>query len=172
MKKYDLWIMCGPPGSGKTTQAKSLAELQHAEYISRDEIRFSLVKPDEEYFSKEKQVYRTFINSIKDAMIKGKNIIVDATHLTIDSRCNLLQEINPSSEYLVVAIDMQTPLEVCLNRNTKRCGRERVPSNVVNSMHSRHEAPSLEEGFDIILTYTTDDKGKFCDYAVTGKEGL
>ena len=46
--------MVGIPGSGKSTWAKARCKNNpHAAYISRDEIRFSLLKDEEEYFAKE-----------------------------------------------------------------------------------------------------------------------
>ena len=53
MKK--LYVMCGGPGSGKSTWIKkNLPTFKgYTKVVSRDEIRFSLVKEGEEYFSKE-----------------------------------------------------------------------------------------------------------------------
>ena len=51
-----LYIMCGPSGCGKTTWAHNFIKEQHEtndiRYVSRDEIRFSLIKEGEEYFSR------------------------------------------------------------------------------------------------------------------------
>ena len=48
-----LVLMCGAPGSGKTTIAKKLM-CNNDLYISRDEIRYSMISDEDEYFSKEK----------------------------------------------------------------------------------------------------------------------
>ena len=46
-----LFLMMGIPGSGKTTwTSKYLRKLD--KYVSRDEVRFSMVAENEEYFSK------------------------------------------------------------------------------------------------------------------------
>ena len=51
-----LVLMCGAPGSGKTTIAKKLM-CNNDLYISRDEIRYSMISNEYEYFSKEKEVF-------------------------------------------------------------------------------------------------------------------
>ena len=51
MKK--VWLMCGIPASGKSTWAREHQEMFGGVIVSRDEIRFSIVKDDEEYFSHE-----------------------------------------------------------------------------------------------------------------------
>ena len=55
--------MVGAPGSGKSTFARK--RFPNARYISRDEIRFSVLKPDEDYFSKEKLTWKMFIDAIQ-----------------------------------------------------------------------------------------------------------
>ena len=55
----NLFIMMGAPGAGKSTFIKNLKG-ESGIPISRDQIRFSMVKEDEPYFSKEKEVYKEF----------------------------------------------------------------------------------------------------------------
>ena len=57
----NLFVMVGVPGSGKSTFLKENFEGKgNVKIVSRDAIRFSFVKPDEPYFSKESPpaVYR------------------------------------------------------------------------------------------------------------------
>lgn len=58
MKK--IYLLCGIPGSGKSTWAKNHLD-DNSIWISRDLIRFSMVSEEEEYFSKEKEVFKEFI---------------------------------------------------------------------------------------------------------------
>ena len=52
MSNTNLWIMVGIPGSGKSYFAKNILMTDDSwQYISRDEVRFSIIKDDEEYFS-------------------------------------------------------------------------------------------------------------------------
>ena len=53
MVKKKLYLMCGPAGSGKTTWIREHATPGVSAHISRDRIRFSMVKEDEYYFSRE-----------------------------------------------------------------------------------------------------------------------
>ena len=62
MAKFkQLKLMIGIPASGKSTYAHYLEKVyalnnKTVKYISRDAIRFALVKGEEAYFSKEKEV--------------------------------------------------------------------------------------------------------------------
>lgn len=54
-----LYVMIGIPGSGKSTWAKANKKEKDI-YVSRDEVRFSLLQDGDEYFSKEKEVLKEF----------------------------------------------------------------------------------------------------------------
>lgn len=72
----NLYILSGCPGSGKSTWAKSHINPYFDKYVSRDDIRFSLVKENEEYFSKEKEVYRLFYTSNQSVFIGRKKMFL------------------------------------------------------------------------------------------------
>ena len=62
MSNTNLWIMVGIPGSGKSYFAKNILMTDDSwQYISRDEVRFSMVKENEPYFSKEYNVFEILI---------------------------------------------------------------------------------------------------------------
>ena len=62
-----LIIMSGAPGCGKSTYARKYCE-EHKDtvIVSRDAIRFSLLKDGEHYFSKEIEVLRLFYNKSRN----------------------------------------------------------------------------------------------------------
>ena len=67
-----LYVLIGLPGSGKSTFIAELyPKLACAAYVSRDNIRFSLVKENEPYFSKEQEVKKLFIESINELLEDG-----------------------------------------------------------------------------------------------------
>ena len=127
-----LYILCGPAASGKSTFSHSLVRDKTSyKIVSRDTIRFSLVNENEEYFSKEKEVFRTYITEIQQAIDDGVNIIIaDATHINEVSRNKLLDNLN-TKEYHIIPVNFKTPLNVCLERNNGRIGRAKVPRNAV-----------------------------------------
>ena len=143
-----LWLMCGAPGSGKSYFAKNiLINDDHWFYVSRDEIRFRIIKNDEEYFSHETEVYNCFVKNIQlllDIIEKG-NIIADATHLNKSSRLKLLNRLN-LNKVNVIPVYFNTPEHICLERNEKRTGRAYVPPHVIHKMYLSRTHPS-NDGF-------------------------
>lgn len=138
-----LYLMCGIPGSGKSTFAKNSLMNEHTIYVSRDEIRFSVVKPEEEYFSKENLVFKIFVDKINEGLSNGYDVIADATHLNRRSRCKLLSRIKSN---ITVAVIMRTPVEECLKRNENRKGtRSYVPREVIRRMYEQFEEPTSYE---------------------------
>lgn len=144
-----LVLMCGAPGSGKTTIAKKLMG-ENDLYISRDEIRYSMITDQDEYFSKEKEVFNEFVNRIDKALLENYNwVIADATHLNRGSRNKLLSQLKNKPNSLI-AIYMQTSLDDTLNQNRLRTGRAKVPDDIVKKMYHSRQEPTKEEGFDLV----------------------
>lgn len=148
---YQLIVLTGVPGSGKSTWAE-----QEANYlmtgggtvsiISRDDVRFSMVPEDEDYFSKENLVFARFIRQINEAVEAGINyIFVDATHLSKASRAKLLKRLRPGANTTLVFESFVTSLYTCLKRNNLRQGRKRVPEGTIRSMYNEYTLPSEDD---------------------------
>ena len=61
-----LFLMMGAPGSGKSYWAQH--HIQPTDkYISRDEIRFSMLQENDDYFDKEGEVFNKFIQTINNS---------------------------------------------------------------------------------------------------------
>ena len=145
-----LVLMMGVPGSGKTTYAKKFIG-ENDIYVSRDEIRFSLVAEDEPYFSKEDEVLKTFISKVDEGIIKAKRYVVaDATHLNAGSRAKLLKNLHNKPDKIYV-LYVAVPLEVALERNAQRSGRTLVPETSIRNMFQSLTLPRKEEGIDVVL---------------------
>lgn len=153
--KRKLYLMMGCAGSGKSTYLKTRFSQRPLAVISRDEIRFSMVKEDEEYFSRENEVYAEFIQQIKDALDFNAEVFADATHLNEHSRAKTLRALGESIKDVEVNIIwVRVPLETALNQNENRIGtRSYVPKSVIRRMHSQLTKPTKEEGFDHIYIF-------------------
>ena len=157
----NLYVLCGIPGCGKSTWVKNrMAENTSSTdpkwaYVSRDEVRFSMITEEDDYFSKEKQVFEEFVNRICGNLSDAwtQNVIADATHLNEISRDKLINAIRRKRPNLPLHITMvyfDIPLEVCKFRNDKREGRAHVPDEVMNKMYIQLEFPKLRKGLDAI----------------------
>lgn len=152
----NLYLMCGVPGAGKSTFIKKRTRLDHAIVVSRDAIRFSIVKPDEEYFSHEDEVVKIFWEQINKALAEDKDVFVDQTSLTPRSRKWLLQHATGYKHASVIWIDED--LETCLKRNEERRGtRSYVPESSIRRMYDQFVEPSLDEGFTYIFRYNSKE---------------
>jgi len=152
----NLYLMCGVPGCGKSTFLKNKIKNNNSVIISRDAIRFSIVKPEEDYFSHEDEVLEIFWNQINEALAANKTVYVDQTSLTPRARIWLLQHITGYEHANLIWIDED--LETCLERNEMRRGtRAYVPRGVIRRMFSQFIEPSLEEGFYRIFRYNSKE---------------
>lgn len=137
----DFYVMCGVPGSGKTTHSKRMAEEHGLERFSFDEMRcFRL----EEFM-------RPALESIRE----GKSVILDSTNLRVNVRRKVLQAVAgiPCKK---IAVYMDTPLEECIRRNANR--EARLQDCIIESTHRSLQPPTLDEGWDEIIIIDEDSK--------------
>ena len=145
MKQKRVFLICGVPGSGKSTWVRERIAEYGGYHISRDEIRFAIL--DErggDYFDYENEVIRTFISRINELLDSNEqcvDIYVDATHLTRSSRNQIMRQLHLDDAYKI-AVWFDIPLELCLYRNNQRAGRALVPADTIENMFTRFSKPS------------------------------
>lgn len=154
-----LIMFCGIPGSGKSTEARHMAGSLAArgltvEHISRDELRFSMISDESEYFSKEKEVFSKFVEKMNNSLNKNNCTIIDATHISKASRAKILRRVEDPANVRLLVLYLTTPIDVCKQQNDLRTGRERVPQEAIEKMVEQFEEPTEKEfaefGFDSV----------------------
>lgn len=132
-------VMIGLPGSGKSTFCKEACEEPEAHWISRDAIRFDILKPNESYFSQETNVFNSFIATVNYFLEKDEDMIlyIDATHINASSRLKLLRRLNLKGDEEINYYFFDTPLNECLRRNRSRTGLSRVPDSAIRDMAAK-----------------------------------
>ena len=143
-----LNLMMGIPGSGKSYWITNHMTDKDI-CISRDAIRFTLLKDGEDYFSHEPEVFRKFLADIQHSINENKyeNIFVDATHLNAKSRNKLLCNLFLDNVSEVNVIYLKTPLNVAIEGNETRTGRKYVPKDTILSMYKSLKEPDSEEKY-------------------------
>lgn len=163
----NLIIMCGVPASGKSYFANYMVENKDkffdkkakVTYVSRDKVRFSIINEQDSYFAKEDEVYKEFIKQIrkgfprdrKQALNKEYYVIADATHLNRFSREKLINSIGKNNIDYIIAVNIITPLETCIERNSKREEKTQVPEFSLKRMYRDFSPATKEEGFEKII---------------------
>jgi predicted kinase len=159
MKQKTVFLLCGIPASGKSTWARAHMT-PTTEWISRDKVRFSIVREDEEYFSHEDEVFDTFIAYINQTLENPEvdTIFIDATHISKGARRKVLSRIRKQNIAELNCVWFDVSLDTCLARNHLRAGRERVPETAIENMYKSKTYPSkIEEGFNTI--FIVDENG-------------
>ena len=154
-----LILMCGPPGAGKSTLLKEAIDTDIAKVVSRDQIRFDLLKDGDDYFAYEDEVWEKFIEEIQEGIENEKyySVYADATHLSPKARKKVIQALNIPKGVELGAINFNVPVETCLERNARRSGRALVPEDAVRNMCRSFKPATAKEGFAYI--WNTDDSG-------------
>lgn len=143
-----LYVMCGVPGSGKSTFSRKLAEERGLQRFSFDEMRCLRLEE--------------FLRPAVEAIRNGKSVILDTTNLRANVRKKVLQAAG-DIQCRKVMVYMDTPLEQCLYRNAHR--EARLQDCIVESTYRSLQKPTPDEGWDEIIivkedgTYETDFTG-------------
>lgn len=131
-----------------------------------------MLDENDEYFAKEKEVFKEFCRQIDEAFEVYDTVIADATHLNFASRNKTLRNIKTKLDEINVVF-INTSLEIAIERNAKRTGRKLVPEQTIRNMYNSIALPDELEGIN--KTYIIDNetqKIKIIEYAVAGSYSI
>jgi predicted kinase len=150
-----LVLLIGPSGAGKTTFARR--HFLATEVISSDGCR-GLVSDDESSLEATADAFELVHLIASKRLARGKLTVIDATNVKPESRAALLH-LARMHQRPAVALVLDVPEEVCIERNRARPGRN-VNDEIVRT-HVRQLRRTLEalpqEGFDSVRVLTLDE---------------
>lgn len=147
-----LIMMCGLPGSGKSTFAENSIKVvsgakQNKPIIhSSDGLRKELYGDESEQGDANK-VFSELHKRIKNDLIDGNDVVYDATCIKKKQRIQFIKELKKIS-CTPVCICMATEYSLCLYNNESR--ERKVPIDVIKRMQMHWQPPHYSEGFEQI----------------------
>lgn len=145
----ELIVLCGLPGSGKSTYAQKKWGDSHV-IICADEFRKVYTGKDFD-LSAEHMIHLMVSTTVEVLLRRSTPVVIDMISLTIKSRfkwINLAKRCGAP----VRCVLMDIAVCLCKARNTDR--ERKVPEHVIHEMANRFVYPTDEEGFDSIETVT------------------
>jgi predicted kinase len=144
MSKPKVIILCGLPCSGKSTFSLS-SEYDDYMHLSTDAYIAQVAKPQNKTYNDVwkdtiKEAAKVFYGLMCIAATTNKNVIIDQTNLTVQTRklkIDLFQNHEPTIVFF------NAPLELIKERNC-RPGKH-IPDYVIDSMYKTLQIPTEEE---------------------------
>jgi len=152
MNRVKLILLCGIPGSGKTTYAQQYIKEYGGVHLSSDLIRKELYG-DESIQGNPNEVFSLMQNRAVEILNDGLNVVYDATNVTRKDRSGI---INACPKFVTIeAHIVWAPIETCLERDAER--DRTVGQAVIDKILKRFQPPFYDEGFDDIRVVLPDN---------------
>lgn len=153
--KPKLYIMSGPPASGKSTFVKSLPEsvvrISPDDFVYNDEGKYEWSP------QRAKAAWRSAEALLAKTLGEGKDCVFDSTMTAPKRRRKFLNKVSKYKgydNYWVIAVSMPVhKIDVLLERNAARSSDRKVPEQVIRQMLDKYtgNGPSESEGFDEVI---------------------
>ena len=144
-----VYVLVGVPGSGKSTWIKNQDWALGMTIVSTDAFVEDYARAQGKTYN---EVFKEYMPTAIDLMIEqvvfarehGHTVIWDQTSTTVKSRKKKFNML-PDYEHIAVVFKTPNPLELAI-RLKNRPGKN-IPQQVINSMISGWEEPTLNEGY-------------------------
>lgn len=147
MEKPMFIMMCGLPGSGKSSNAKALSKIYNATICSSDAIREEVTGSVSNQ-DKDPEVFKILHDRIKENLSRGISVIYDACNISYKKRMAFLNEIK-KYDCMKVCYFVYTPYEKVLMNNKNR--ENVVPEYAIKRMYKNMYVPQYFEGWDLVV---------------------
>jgi len=153
-------VLIGNIGSGKSTLSKGLIEAGYVA-VSHDQIRYAIGNGQYTFKPEfEQAVHDITMCTFYKFMGLEQNLVIDETNVTPKIRENYIWAAK-NRGYTVIAIEMpKLSREESLTRRISKnhCEKygEDVWGPVWERFNGRYQAPTIEEGFDVVVKLTGD----------------
>lgn len=163
----ELMLIRGIPGSGKSTLAALWVD-EDPEWrarVNRDDLRFAMYGKYVLRRMQEDTVTVAQQAQVRALLIAGISVTVDDTNLRAQTVKEWLK-IAAECGATVTHMDVETPLDVCIERNNARAaaGGRNVPEDVIRSFYTRYTRkgkfpafPTLDEKVDVWEPYVAPE---------------
>lgn len=146
MNRPTLILLCGIPGSGKTTYAERyIKEHPDTVHLSSDKIREELWG-NEATQGDNNQVFSLMQSRAIEALNNGQDVVYDATNVTRKDRSYIIT-LCPKFAKIECHV-IWASIETCIERDAAR--ERTVGKEVIDKMLKRFQAPYYDEGIDEI----------------------
>ena len=161
MTRPVLILLCGIPGSGKTTWAKNyISKNPDFVHLSSDAIRAELYG-DENIQGNPVEVFTLMQKKAVESLNAGYNVVYDATSMTRKDRAGIIS-MCPKFTHIQCNI-IWAPIETCIERDATR--ERTVGKEVIDRMLKRFQPVFYDEGINEIKVILPDEfnKDEYCD---------
>lgn len=151
MKTY---LLCGLPGSGKSTYANSL---YNRAIVNRDQIRIMLAGKYQNFpfgNGKMEKLVTSIAQCSAEQIIKSEKILViDETNISRKRRKKWIDFIKSINPYIwIVGVWFNTPVDMCKKRRQNDTKNTNTNWNkVIDSMYERMQVPFASEFDDFLI---------------------
>lgn len=166
-----LIMMVGVAGSGKSTYAKTqiLPTLNNGCIISSDDIREELTG-DASDQKHNQEVWAEVHRRIKSNLIEGKDVILDATNVSLKDRNRTMLAAQGIPNVDTKCVVVLATVEDCMEHQKNR--ERQVPKYAIIRQMSRFQLPTAREGWTNITFYNTSTEKDLANRLVQQLDGF
>lgn len=154
----EAFMMIGLPASGKSTWISktdtiwkdTIPVVCSSDAVIENIVSYYNVTYDESFADLAGFANKVFHRQLDEAIVAKSKIVIDRTNLTPEVRANFISKLKEAG-YTITAVNFTVDEELHRKRLKSRPGKS-IPDFVISKMKKNYTPPTLEEGFDHIVS--------------------